>query len=332
MKLLNFTIIKFALCLIAGIVVEHFINVSDNILFSILGIVGLLLISSYAYWVHKRKGAFGFEILIYAAFVLIGILSTYIYDETNKTSHYTNTAINYLDYQDLSFTVTKRLKSDTYNSKYIVELQQLNRHSVTGQLVLNLKQDSLHSALHIGSSYFINTKLSEIVKPRNPFQFNYSTYLKQRNIHHQFYASRIELLRLPNKSISISGYADTFRTLINNKLKQAGFKTEILAVINALLLGQRQDISPKTYNNYINAGSVHILAVSGLHVGIIFILLAYILKPLHHIKHGKHILKPIIMLFVLWGFAFIAGLSPSVTRAVTMFSILAVAQFFKTAN
>jgi competence protein ComEC len=101
-----------------------------------------------------------------------------------------------------------------------------------------------------------------------------------------------------------------------------------LAIINALLLGQRQDISEEIYTSYTNAGAIHILAISGLHIGIILLILQHIFKPVEHLKHGKF-LNTILIVGILWSFAIIAGLSASVTRAVTMFSIVAIAMNLK---
>ena len=101
-----------------------------------------------------------------------------------------------------------------------------------------------------------------------------------------------------------------------------------MAVINALLLGQRQDISKELISDYSRAGAIHILAVSGLHVGIILLILSSIFKPLERVKNGKF-LKTMLIVVFLWMFAFIAGLSASVVRAVTMFTFLAVGQSFQ---
>lgn len=101
-----------------------------------------------------------------------------------------------------------------------------------------------------------------------------------------------------------------------------------MAIINALLLGQRQDISEEIYNSYTSAGAIHILAVSGLHVGIILLMLNFVFKPVEYFKHGK-LIKVLILLLLLWSFALVAGLSASVTRAVTMFSVVAIAMHWK---
>jgi competence protein ComEC len=98
--------------------------------------------------------------------------------------------------------------------------------------------------------------------------------------------------------------------------------------MNALLLGQRQDLSNELLNKYENAGAIHILAVSGLHVGILLLLLNFLLQPLERLRKGKSI-KIILVVGLLWCFALIAGMSASVVRAVTMFSFVAVGLSFQ---
>ncbi|MGY8916379.1 MAG: ComEC/Rec2 family competence protein, partial [Flavobacteriales bacterium] len=91
-------------------------------------------------------------------------------------------------------------------------------------------------------------------------------------------------------------------------------------------LGQRTDISEETYINYVNAGAIHILAVSGLHIGILLLILQFIMAPLKQLKHGQTI-QLVVILAILWSYAFLAGLSASIVRAVSMFSFLAYAMF-----
>ncbi|ARV10157.1 competence protein [Winogradskyella sp. PC-19] len=328
MKLLNFNIIKLTIYLTLGVLIGFYFNIQPRIilfLYSIL-FVGFCI----SFFISKRnKLTLVFGSFVFLTFVSIGVFATKIHDETLQSSHYTNSEDDFKSYNNLSFKVTKRLKPDIYNTKYVAEVLCLNDQKTSGQILINLKKDSIPKTLEIDHIYFTNDRLTEVVKPKNPYQFDYNNYLKQRNIHHQLYLNSDEIIRLKNTSKSINGYADSFRITINNKLEKYGFKPDVLSIINALLLGQRQDISPEIYNSYVNAGVIHILAVSGLHVGIIFIILTWLFKPLHRFKYGKHLIKPVLIILILWCFAFIAGLSPSVTRAVTMFSIITCAQFLK---
>ena len=328
MKLLNFNIIKLTTCLIVGVLIGFYfkISIKTALFLFLIVFVGFCLCFIF---LKQKKRNYLFGVFTFLTFVALGIINTKINDETLHSSHYINLKNNVETYNDISFKVTKRLKPDAYNTKYIAEILNLNKAKSSGQILINLQKDSIAQSLEIDHIYFTNNKLNEVVKPKNPFQFDYNNYLKQRNIYHQIYLSNDEFIELKNTSKSINGYADTFRNRVNEKLKNYDFKTDVLAIINALLLGQRQDISPEIYNNYVNAGVIHILAVSGLHVGIIFLILNWLFKPLHRFKYGKHLIKPLLIILILWSFAFVAGLSPSVTRAVTMFSIVTCAQFLK---
>jgi competence protein ComEC len=101
-----------------------------------------------------------------------------------------------------------------------------------------------------------------------------------------------------------------------------------LAVAIALILGQQQDISPEIIKDYQFAGAVHILSVSGLHIGFILLFVTFLLKPFPNTKRGSFI-KLIIVLLSLFTFGLIAGLAPSVLRSVTMFSFVAIGMFLR---
>src|SRR5690606_12105522 len=147
--------------------------------------------------------------------------------------------------------------------------------------------------------------------------FDYAAYLNKQGIYHQFQLRDSLLIQHLKGTPGLRGKAANFRDNINIELIKNGFKGDELALINALLLGQRQELSPQVYSDFAAAGAVHILAVSGLHVGIILLILKFVFKPLERFRRGKTI-KVITIIFCLWGFALVAGLSPSVLRAVTM--------------
>ena len=101
-----------------------------------------------------------------------------------------------------------------------------------------------------------------------------------------------------------------------------------LQVVSALILGQQQDISKEILKDYQYAGAIHILSVSGLHVGFILLFITFLLRPLPKNKYGNWI-RLLAILLGLWGFAIIAGLSPSVIRSATMFSFVAIGMNLK---
>src|SRR5690606_28077758 len=194
--------------------------------------------------------------------------------------------------------------------------------TASGKLLFSLSVDSTLGKLQVDDEFWVHAKPDGIRPPLNPHQFNYREYLEKQGIYHQIRSDFASITIEKNASPTLLGRASSFREHIISKLRRENFGSEELAVIQALLLGQRDDISEHTYNNYKNAGAIHILAVSGLHVGILLFLLEFLFSPLERLPKGKT-LKLILIVLLLWSYAFIAGLSPSIVRAVTMFSFVA---------
>jgi len=115
---------------------------------------------------------------------------------------------------------------------------------------------------------------------------------------------------------------------IRSNLYASGFQLNHVAFIESLVLGKKDLLSKSIYNDFSKAGVLHILAVSGLHVGFILLILQFLFKPLSHRKTGR-LISSICIVSILWGYAFIVGFTPSITRAVTMFSFIAFAHTFK---
>lgn len=328
MKLLNLTFIKLTLCLVLGIVLAHYATINFKISFYTTLALTLLL---SIYWLlikSKINRTPYFGIITYLCFVSIGTLAYTIQNAKLQRTHYSH----FSDFKNgnklVVFKVLERLKPDVYSDKYIVSVNTFNQQQATGKLLINISKDSLTKPLQIDDVFYTSAELKAIQKPLNPYQFNYSDYLELQQVYHQLYLKTGAFIQISNSRTTIYGFAATLRQTINDRLLAAGFKKDALSIINALLLGQRQAIDKTIYNNYVNSGTIHILAVSGLHVGIILLILNFIFRPLVYLKYGDY-LRPIVVVTLLWCFAIIAGLSPSVTRAVTMFSIISIASHLK---
>lgn len=329
MKLLNFALIKITLCLILGILFAHYFNCSRTytLALSLILIFGLSIVLIIERARLVKSVAFG--ILTIFTFVGIGILSYQLHDQKSFRQHY----INHVDpatdpIETISFKIREVLKPGVFHDKYSVDLLTINDRQLIGKTLLNVQRDTLLQTFKVDAVFITTSPLTNLNPPINPNQFDYKKYLEKQYIYHQIFTNQQELLPVPSNTRTIFGYAAQLRTHINSKLKYYNFKPDELALINALLLGQRQDISPEIYNSYSKAGAIHILAVSGLHVGIVLLLLNSLFRPLEFFKHGKT-LKTVLILLILWGFANVAGLSASVTRAVMMFSIIAIGMNLK---
>lgn len=326
MRLLNFTIIKLCFCFIIGLVIGYAFNIALLLNILITGI-GFSLVTAF-YFIDKNRfiKTIWFGVFSFIAMVSVGVLVTNLHNDKNNAHHYTNHIYLKKDsLNTITFRIREVLKSGNYHHKYIIDLLKVNNEHVIGKSLLNIQKDSLVKPLDVDAVFIIKTSFEEINHPLNPNQFNYASYLEKKHIYHQLFSSEASLFKVPSRTQTLFGIANRIRNHINEKLKLYNFKPDELAIINALLLGQRQDISEDVYTSYTNAGAIHILAISGLHIGIILLILQFLFKPITRLKHGK-LLNIILLLSILWGFAIIAGLSASVTRAVTMFSVVAIAK------
>tara|TARA_R110002050_G_scaffold24064_2_gene64107 strand:+ start:23383 stop:25422 length:2040 start_codon:yes stop_codon:yes gene_type:complete len=329
MKLLNFTIIKLTFCLISGIIIGYLTNLPLNTIlyttYVFLGILFIFFLTAKNQFIKTIW--FGFSTFI--LMILIGILTAHFHNQKNVSNHYTHHIFKETDsLNTITFRIRDVLKPGNYYDKYVIDILNIEDNKVTGKSLLNIQKDSTQLPLKVDAVFICKTNFKDLIHPLNPNQFDYKSYLEKKHIYHQLFISNESLLKVSTHTHTLYGIANNTRDYINSKLKPYHFKPDELAIINALLLGQRQDISEEVYSSYTNAGAIHILAVSGLHVGIILLILSFIFKPLENFKHGKFI-KTILLVTLLWSFALIAGLSASVTRAVTMFSIVAIAMNLK---
>ena len=329
MRLLNFTTIKLLIFLTLGILFSSNFNIGWKPILIISILLILILFGVYRYFEKNYTKSHLFGIIAFITTFFIGVLTQTFHQKRNHLNHYSK--FNTIEDVSLEFKIHKRLNTGDYYDRYEIDILNINQHKSSGRVLLNINIDSVHEVLNIDDVFACKTTLRSINEPLNPHQFNYKKYLNRNHIYHQLYLKPDELFKVSNTTNTIYGFADSIRKKVISSLKEYHFNTDELAVINALLLGQRQDISDEVYNNYISAGAIHILAVSGLHIGIILLLLNFLLKPLENIKKGEFVKLLLILLF-LWGFAIIAGLSASVVRSVTMFSFIAYAMHFKRAT
>ncbi len=216
--------------------------------------------------------------------------------------------------------IHERLKDGRQSHRYVVCLDRLGTQKCSGRLLLNLKGHK-HPIVP-GTPVAFYSKILPNRKPLNPGQFDYAAYLENQSIPAQAYVD--SSLLVTGKPIgTLRHQFDRLRQRAMRGLAKSGMSSESLSILNALVLGQRQELDRELVKDYEVAGAVHILSVSGLHVGFVMMALSLVMKPLPRNRQGRAIRLSIQLIF-LWAFAVLTGLSPSVVRSATMFSLLAI--------
>ncbi len=245
--------------------------------------------------------------------------------------------VNYMHYGmkegEIIATVTEVPEEKPRSFKAILKVQQIKSpdgwENTRGSALVYFEKDSAVRDLFIGDQLRIEGELQEIPYYNNPYEFDYRGYLHRRGIYSRMFlrsedwekvsAIRVNTLRLISAKM---------RYHLLGIYEQFNFSGEEMAVAGALTLGFRDKLDDNLQDLYKDAGVMHVLAISGLHVGILYFLLFYLLSFLGRFRSGRIIRAGLIILF-LWFFAFLTGLSPSVMRAATMFSFVTIGQSLK---
>lgn len=260
--------------------------------------------------------------------LFIGIFTLVNSDETLNPNHYIKSINDSEANYNCKIFITEKLKNTTNNDRYIARITYLNNHSSYGKIILNIRKDHLIPKIELGSHLWVNGTIYLNRKPNNPNQFDFGKYLENQQIYAQIYtdASDIKISNKIDKSINY--YSSIIKNRIIDNLEKNNFNKNELSVVVALILGQQQDISKEVIRDYQYAGAVHVLSVSGLHVGCILLFVTFLLTPIPNTKRGS-IIKLILVIASLWVFGILAGLAPSVIRSVTMFSFVAIGMFLR---
>lgn len=220
--------------------------------------------------------------------------------------------------QSVMVIISERLRKTRYE-RYVADVMQIDGNVASGKTLVYAPPGK---PLPVGAIIVARASLRQPSQHVLPGSFEYKRYLERQRIYSQLY-----LTRAPYHVIGVDGglaaTADRIRTRISGALAQSGCRPAELHVISALLLGQQQDIDNGIMEEYRAAGAVHILSVSGLHVGFVALLIGFAMRPVPNTP-GWRETKLAITVAALWGFALLAGLSPSVVRSATMFSLLTI--------
>jgi competence protein ComEC len=323
MKVLQFPLARITVGFVVGIIAAFYSKANPQIVFFLLFITFLALGIT---WFLSRKNKvpqlyFGLTACLVSFF--IGMITHITHNDFFQKSNYTHYSSIYEKPHLLTITLREKLKSSTANERYIAIVNRIDQLESTGRLILNIRKDSLRHVFQIGNILQIKTTIHKNSPPNNPNQFDYSKYLENKQIFAQVYTESGEIKIGTEIDKSIWYYTSKLRSKIIHNLEKSNFNKTELTVALALILGQQQDISPEIIRDYQYAGAVHILSVSGLHIGFILLFVTFILKPLPNTKRGS-LFKLVIILASLSVFGIIAGLAPSVVRSVTMFSFVAI--------
>ncbi len=204
-------------------------------------------------------------------------------------------------------------------------IQNKKMQKAQGRIIIYFKKDTaLLQHLRYGNVLVFHQRLQPISNSGNPGSFDYRRYCLLNGITHQVYLTPEDLAFPGIRSGDIlRNFINATRKWIIQTIREyvPGKKEQGLA--EALLIGYKDDLEKDLVQAYANTGVVHVIAISGLHLGLIYWILLLLTKPLKSSRIKW--LRFIVVISGLWVFSFLAGAQPSVLRSAVMFSFLATA-------
>jgi competence protein ComEC len=314
---------------IAGIAWGTYCNVALLIQWSliIVAIAGLLLWKHIALFIKfQRPWVAG--VFINLLLIMAGSLLTYY---NNKAYNKNFIGKQLTDSSWYIITLQEPLSEKTNSFKTTATVAIVNNNAAiptSGNIIVYFQKDSSTASLQYGNRLLLRQPLQLIKNAGNPGGFDYSKYCQYQGLYYQFFLK-------PGQYSLLQGTETNFKATSIYKIRKwvievieeniSGTKEAGLA--EALLIGYKDDLDKNLVQAYSNTGVVHVIAISGLHLGLIYWLLQLLTIKLKSRKYTQW-LQPLIIIFGLWGFSLLAGAGPSVIRSAVMFTCLVVGKLF----
>ncbi|TXK50510.1 ComEC family competence protein [Pontibacter qinzhouensis] len=322
--------LRITLCFIAGILIyiftgKEFRHSQEILAFFILAFVLTCLVSKHLKTAHATAVTGTLGLL---CFVAGGIWLTHWHTESHRQDH-----LLQLPGQPTAYVgvVDDFVAQKTGYQSTVLRLEQVQAdgvwRQVTGKVQLSVPHDSEKKyEVRYGDRLLIRGAPQAVPPPTNPNQFDYKQYLANKNIYHR-HSLRPQQYQLlgtdpPNP---IKYYSIILRRKLDAILQESIEERREYGISTALVLGVKDDMDNAIRSAYSSTGTMHVLAVSGLHVGMIYLPLSLLFKKFRRNK-SQRVFGAVVIIGFLMLYAFLTGLSPSVQRAVLMFSLVTVAQ------
>ncbi|MGN6531816.1 MAG: ComEC/Rec2 family competence protein [Ginsengibacter sp.] len=315
---------------ISGIIFQFYFKTGITVIssFAVIFLTGFLLFSflpeALRFRLRVSQG-----IIIFLFLIAFGSLITWRKDARNDLDWYGKY------FQPQSFIVATIdeppvEKAKSFKAVAVAEnvINKGMQHKTSGNFLIYFDKDSASRKLKYGDKIIFQKGLTEIKGSGNPGGFDYAQYAAFHQLFHQAYLKQNQwiLLKEKNKKWWPQFIYATRENVVSILEKFLGNNNES-SIAKALLIGYKVDLDKDLVQAYSNAGVVHLIAISGLHMGIIYGVLVWIFSLLPFIKKAKPI-RLVLIIFCLWLFALLTGASPSVLRAAVMFSFIVAGTAF----
>ena len=311
----NIPFLRITIALIAGVIAGQYIVINEMLNLLFLVVIFMLLI--YINLKYSYSSSVYFGLLLSIFFLLLGIQANTIY--YRKPVLYENGVFSAIVLES-PVEKPKSYKSVVRISEVILgdSVKPTNE-----KVIVYFGKTPEAENLEAGDRILFS-QVPQLISPKlNPYDFDFRKYYERKKIYRQVYLRDDKWQNTGLKEFSLVCKAEKFRNKLIDIYREQPLDSVEFEVLSALTLGYSRELDPETRRVFTSSGAMHVLSVSGLHVGIIFTVLSFLLAFLKKKQWGKWIFVGLVVV-ILWFYAFITGLSPSVLRASAMFSVYIV--------
>lgn len=324
----KYPFIRLLLPLVTGILLQLFLCFNGVPVFILLILcLFSLFVFTLKKFVFRYPLRWLFGVMVYVSLILLGMLITYMKGRQNEFEK------GRVAGGDLLARVLSPPDEKDKSMKVILKVTQFgqgaNFFRTDARVLAYFQKDSLARNLKMGDEVICRNVFTKIRNAGNPHEFNSEKYWANHGVYLQGYLKRGCWQKTgESKGNPILLFADRLRIKLQRIFSRYGLKGQEYAVVSALTIGARDKLDEPLVQAYAASGAMHVLSVSGLHVGIVYLFVNYLLFFLDKRKGGK-LVKNVLIILLLWFYALLSGMSSPIIRSAIMLSFIVVSDMLK---
>lgn len=314
-----------------GIILSNYVSGGEYLYYSVIFLFALfsVLVFYNKYIAYSRRYIPG--IIINILFVFLGLQYSYVFHQLNHESlnpvYENKTNILMVQIVDDVEVKQNSVKTIVRNLALFTDSSSVE---IDGKMLIYIRKDSLSKQLKYGDKLLIRTSPKKPDSAMNPYAFDFRKFLHTQGIDHAAWVSENSWKLLSsNNGNALIAFSIKIRNKILDILRNQLGSTDEYRVAAAIICGYRADLDVDLRQTFANAGALHVMCVSGMHVAVIYLVLSKLLFFLTQKKFLTRLIKVVLILLFIWLYSLMTGFSASVLRATAMFSFVALSGLFE---
>lgn len=326
--------LKLCIPLIFGILSGFQFNINVSIVFYIaIGFLSIFLVLHF--FVKNPKHLFLVSLIGYLLLFVLGIWLTERQEIHNQKTNFVHSLDKKTKGDFLYGNIVESPEEKDKTIKVLLHIDYILNNNIKqescGKLLAYIQKDSTSNVLKKGDKLLFLSNIQMIPKPLNPGEFDYSKFMANKNILYQQYLPKSTYSIIHNQKVDV---LEQFKFYYLALLEKYVINKKALSLAKGLIIGYRSEIDQDIYAAFAHTGIVHILSVSGLHLGIVMTILLWFFSFFPYSNTYWKWFKTILIITLIWAFAIVTGFSTAVQRAALMVTIYLIGKAIdkKTSN